>query len=90
MDERLWVRVCGRRPVAHSESTQELGRRLRDDIGDEDEHEDLQPAPENRRGKTQDEPENADTPELGERDEDLVQPLGAMQDDPPLEPVVEV
>jgi hypothetical protein len=88
-DERLGIRVRSGRPVALEEPAQDLGGRFRKEIGDEHEREDLRPPPEDRRGGTQDEPEEAHAPQLGERDERLVQAFAPMQDDPPLQPVVE-
>ncbi|HET7856174.1 MAG TPA: hypothetical protein VFL41_06925 [Gaiellaceae bacterium] len=88
-DERLRLRVDDRRTVAVDEPAQELRGDLRDRVGDEGEPEDLGAAPEQSGGERQEQPEQTDAPELRERDEDAVQPVLAVEDDPALEPAIE-
>jgi hypothetical protein len=88
--ERLRVRVGDRRAITSDEVAQSQRADLGGGVGGEHVAEDRGSSPEHRRKHPEQQPQKADAAQLREGDEDGVEPVGPVVDDPALEPPVEV
>jgi hypothetical protein len=89
-DERKRVGIDERRPLTADGVAQDERQTIRDQIAEEDVEEDRRPPPVESGDGGDDEEDPALHAEVRERDEDRVEPLRPVVDDPALEPCIEV
>jgi hypothetical protein len=82
--------MVDRRTIAVDESAQEMRPDLGGGVGGEHVAEDGRPAPEHGGEQREQEPEKADAAQVRESDEERVEPVGPVVDDPALQPPVEL
>jgi hypothetical protein len=73
------------RPVASNRLPDSVGDPARNQVARDDEQEDRGAAPKDRGERGDDEPDQPVAAEMRERDEDVVQPVRPVMDDPALE-----
>jgi hypothetical protein len=88
--ERLRLRVVDRRTIAADEPAQEVRADLGGSVGREHVSEERRSPPEHCGQQPEEQPEKADAPEVRKGDEDGIEPVGPVVDDPAFEPPVEV
>lgn len=90
VDQRFRLRVVDRRTVAADQPAQNVRADLGGGVGGEHVPEDGRPAPEHGGEEPEQEPQKADAAQVRESNEDRVEPVGPVVDDPALQPPVEV
>lgn len=78
------------RTIAPDQAAQEMRADLGAGVRDEHVSEDRRPSPEHGGQQAEQQPQKADAPQLRECDEDGIEPVGPVVDDPALQPPVEV
>jgi hypothetical protein len=86
--ERCRVGIAKRRARAIGELLAEAGERLAEQVGNEDERKDDGLPPQPDRQRCEHDPDEAPVPDARQRDEDRVERLAPVEDDPTIEPLV--
>jgi hypothetical protein len=88
--ERLRLGVVDGRTITADEPAEEVRADLGGGVGREHVSEDRRSSPEHGAQQSEEQPEKTDTTEVRESDEDGIEPVGPVVDDPAFEPPVEV
>jgi hypothetical protein len=89
-NERLGLRVAQRRPIAIDARSESRANALRQEVDDDNRRKEPPPAREQCEHEREDEPDSAELTDPREPDEDRVEPINSVMNDPALEIPIEV